>query len=388
MYRSFRRALAASAAACALVYGLGATPTLAQPPIKIGFHAGLTGPAAADGKAAEAAAQLAVDQINRAGGVLGRKLELIVYDDQFKPEVVVPLANRMIGDDKVRAVISAGFSAPTRAAAPVFQKAEVPYIAAISFAPEVTRAGDYVFRVTSVGEVQGRAGAKLVGDVLKKKRVVVITIKTDFGKTLVAGFKDAAPKFGIQILKEYEYSPGDRQFGPLVASIKADAPDAIYATGFYFTGGPLVSQLRAAGVTADIVGPESYSSQKFIEIAGAAAEGTLITNVIDWGSQSPEVTQFLADFEKKAGFKAEAVSAQTHAAISVLAAAIRRAASDEPKQIRAALEKTDLMTAIGKLSFNDLHEVRKVFPVSIVRNGAWTKFTTIDDMVLLAPPTK
>ena len=357
----------------------------AQGTTKIGFHAGLTGPAAADGNAALAAAKLAVQQANAAGGVNGRRLELLVYDDQGKPEQAVPSANRLIGDG-ARAVVSGGFSGPSRAAAPVFQKAQIPYLAAVAFAPEITRTGNFMFRVTSVGEVQGRAAAKLIGTTLHKKRVVLLTIKTDFGKTLAAGFKDAAPKFGLDLAKEYEYAPSDRQFGPLIASIKADNPEVIYVTGFYFTAGPLVAQLRSAGVTADIVGAESLSSQQYIDIAGQAAEGTVITNVIDWGSQLPEIVDFLKAYEAATKTKAEAVSASTHAAVTILVAAMPKANSDDPAKIRAALETTEATTAIGRIGFNKLHEVKKGFPLSVVRDGKWQRFGSVDDAVLLAPP--
>lgn len=372
----------AASLALAVTVGQGAW---AQGTTKIGFHAGLTGPAAADGNAALAAVKLAIEQTNAAGGVNGKKLELVVYDDQGKPEQAVPSANRIIGDG-ARAVISAGFSGPSRAAAPIFQKAQIPYLAAIAFAPEITRTGNYMFRVTSVGEVQGRAAAKVIGGVLRKKRVVLLTIKTDFGKTLAAGFKDAAPKFGLELAKEYEYAPSDRQFGPLIASIKADNPEVIYATGFYFTAGPFVAQLRSAGVTADVVGAESLSSQQYIDIAGQAAEGTVITNVIDWGSQLPEIVDFLKAYEATTKTKAEAVSASSHAAVTMLVAALRKAKSDEPAKIRAALETTEAMTAVGRISFNKLHEVKKNFPLSIVRDGKWQRFGTIDDAALLAPP--
>lgn len=148
----------------------------------------------------------------------------------------------------------------------------------------------------------------------------------------------------------------------------------------------MVSQIRAAGLTVPIVGPESFSSQKFIEIAGQAAEGTVITNVIDWGSTKTEVREFLTEFEKRTGGKAEAVAAQAYAAATVLIEAMKAAKSTDPEKIRAALEKTDVDTAIGRLSFNKLHEVRKAFPLSVVRNGAWQANGVVDDMVLLTPP--
>merc|ERR1711991_1192454 len=99
---------------------------------------------------------------------------------------------------------------------------------------------------------------------------VLITLKNDFGKSLAAGFKEAAGQFNLQIVNEYEYSIKDRQFGPIVAKVKADVPEAIYATGYFLTAGPLVSQLRAAGITVPVIGQEGYDSEQFIKIAGKA----------------------------------------------------------------------------------------------------------------------
>jgi branched-chain amino acid transport system substrate-binding protein len=355
-------------------------------PIKIGFHAGLTGPAAADGLSCDIAVKLAFEEANKAGGINGRPLQLVGYDDQGKAEQAVPIANKLIGDG-VAAVISAGFSAPTKAAAPVFQEARIPYVVSIALQPDITKTGDFVFRVGSMGEVEGRAGAKLVGELLKKKSVVLLTIKTDFGKTVAAGFKSGAEKFGFKIAKEYEYSPGDRQFGPLVASIKADAPDLIYASGFYFTGAPLLSQLRAAGVEVPFVGAQSYSSSKFIDIAGKAAEGAMITNVIDWSAPSSEEQAFFKAFEEKAGFRPEAAGSQAFASAQVLIAALRKSASSKPEDLRDALAATRMKTVVGDLSFNSLHEVQRAFPISVVKAGAWQHYGTINDPVLLAPPT-
>ncbi|MBN8992139.1 MAG: ABC transporter substrate-binding protein [Rhizobiales bacterium] len=373
----------------AAIFASHALPAAAQDktPVKIGFHAGLTGPAAADGLSAEIAVKLAVEEANKAGGINGRPIELVVYDDQGKPDQAVPVANKLIGD-KVVAVISAGFSAPTKAAAPVFQEAHIPYVVAIALQPDITKSGDYVFRVGSMGEVEGRAGAKLIGDVLKAKSIVLLTIKTDFGKTVAAGLKGAADKFSFKVVKEYEYSPGDRQFGPMIASIKEDKPDLIYASGFYFTGGPLLSQIRAAGINVPFVGAQSYSSSKFIEIAGAASDGAIITNVIDWSGKTPQEKAFFEAFEKKAGFRPEAAGSQAYASAEVLIAGLRAAKSIDSVAIRTALAATKMHTVVGDLSFNSLHEVQRSFPVSIVKDGKWQSHGVIEDPVLLAPPTQ
>ena len=356
--------------------------------VKIGFNVPLTGFAAADGKSALNGAKLAVKQANQAGGINGKMIELVVYDDQASPKQAVPISNKLIEKDKVVAAISGSYSGATRAAAGVFQSAEIPYISAYAVHPEITKAGNYVFRTSFMGEVQGRAGAKLIGATLQRKRVVLITLKNDFGKSLAAGFKEAAGQFNLQIVNEYEYSIKDRQFGPIVAKVKADAPEAIYATGYFFTAGPLVSQLRAAGITVPVIGQEGYDSEQFIKIAGKASEGTIITTSLDRDSNSSETRSFISEFEAMAGHKVDMVAASGHTAMKVLVAAMKKAGTTSPSAIRNAIAQTNLVASTGSISFNDLGEVQKNVQVQVVRDGDFHYHSEIRDKVLLAPPTR
>ena len=354
--------------------------------IKIGINVPQTGFAAADGKSALIGAQLAAEQANANGGINGKDIELVVYDDQASPKSAVPIATKLVEQDGVKIAISGSYSGATRAAAGVFQGAGVPYISAYAVHPEITRSGDYVFRTSFVGEVQGRAGAKLIGESLGKKKVALITLKNDFGKSLANGFKEAAGKFGIEIVSEYEYSIKDRQFGPIVAKVKSDAPEAIYASGYFFTAGPLVSQLRAGGIDVPVIGQEGYDSQKFIEIAGAASEGVIITTSLDRDSDSPEAKSFIAAFEEKAGYKADMVAASGHTAMKVAVAALRKAGGDDPRAIRDAIAGLTLEASTGTISFNGLGEVRKDVQVQVVKDGNWHRHSIISDPELLAPP--
>ena len=356
--------------------------------VKIGFNVPLTGFAAADGKSALNGAKLAVKQANQAGGINGKMIELVVYDDQASPKQAVPISNKLIEKDKVVAAISGSYSGATRAAAGVFQSAEIPYISAYAVHPEITKAGNYVFRTSFMGEVQGRAGAKLIGATLQRKRVVLITLKNDFGKSLAAGFKEAAGQFNLQIVNEYEYSIKDRQFGPIVAKVKADAPEAIYATGYFFTAGPLVSQLRAAGITVPVIGQEGYDSEQFIKIAGKASEGTIITTSLDRDSNSSETRSFISEFEAMAGHKVDMVAASGHTAMKVLVAAMKKAGTTSPSAIRNAIAQTNLVASTGSISFNDLGEVQKNVQVQVIRDGDFHYHSEIRDQVLLAPPTR
>jgi len=357
-------------------------------PVKIGFNVPLTGFAAADGKSALNGAELAVEQANAAGGINGDRIELVIYDDQASPKESVPIAQKLVEKDQVVLAISGSYSGATRAAAGIFQESGVPYISAYAVHPDITRAGDYVFRTSFVGQVQGRAGAKLIGGTLGKKKVALITLKNDFGKSLAAGFREAAGKYGIEVVAEYEYGIKDRQFGPIVSKVKSDKPDAIYASGYFFTAGPLVSQLRAGGIKVPVIGQEGYDSQKFIEIAGTAAEGTIITTSLDRDSPAAETKAFIAAFEKKAGHKADMVAASAHTAVKVAVAALKAAGSSDRSAIRDAIAKAKVEASTGTISFNGLGEVRKDVQVQVVKDGNWHHHSVISDAALLAPPEK
>jgi branched-chain amino acid transport system substrate-binding protein len=356
--------------------------------IKIGFNVPLTGFAAADGQSALHGAELAVEQVNANGGVNGSMLELVVYDDQASPKEAAPLAIKMITQDEVVAGVSGSYSGATRAAATIFSENSVPYVSAYAIHPDITRAGDYVFRTSFMGEVQGRAGAKLIGEMLGKKRVTMITLNNDFGISLANGFKDKAGDFGIEIISEYEYSIKDREFGAIVSKIKSENPDAIYASGYFFTAGPLVRQLRAAGINQPVIGQEGYDSQKFIEIAGDASEGVMITTSLDRDSSNPVTQSFIEGFSNKAGYPADMVGASGHTAILVLADALSRAGSTDKASLRDAIASTNLEASTGQISFNALGEVQKDVQVQVVRDGNWHHHSVVSDAVLLAPPTE
>ena len=356
--------------------------------IKIGFNVPLTGFAASDGESALNGAKLAIVAANASGGINGDQLELIVYDDQASPDQAVPLAQKMIESDQVVVAVSGSYSGSTRAAAGIFQEASVPYISAYAIHPDITRAGNYVFRTSFMGEVQGRAGAKLVGEVLNLHRAVVITLQNDFGQSLSAGFKEKAKEFGVEIIGEYQYAMPDRQFGPIISKIRADNPDVIYATGYFFTAGPLVAQLRAAGITTQVIGQEGFDSQSYIDIAGPASEGTIITTSLDRDSSESATKDFIAAYEKETGHKADMVAASTNTAVNVVIEALRKAGTTDRAAIRDAIAATDMQASTGHIRFNALGEVQKAVQLQIIKNGEWHSFGVIEDAILLAPPTE
>jgi len=387
--RSFLRPKSLLLGVAAVALGIAVSQP-ARAEIKIGFQAPLTGFAATDGKSAKLAAEMAIKDINAAGGVLGQKLELISYDDQAKSDQAIFTANKLIGEDGVKFVVNGSYSASGRAAAPVFQKAGVVMISAYGVHPDITRAGDHVFRLVHLGPPQGRAAALFVGKNLKLKTVSAITMDNDYGQATMDGFIEAAPKYGVKVLNKYSYSLKDRQFGSIVASVKRDNPEGIYATGYFFTAGPLVAQLRAAGITAPIIGSQAFDSQKFIEIAGPASEGTYIIDSFDRARKDETLQKFFAAFSKRAGYPPEGVAAVTYSAVKLMADGLKRAGAADPEKVKDALAKTKNFSMLegNLIGFNSLHEIILPISVNVIKDKTFKYFATLDDLAAFAPPEK
>ena len=384
MHKSF---IAAALAAGLLVATGISTGASAQ--IKIGFHAPQSGPAAADGKSSTIGAEIARDWINAKGGVLGQKIELVIYDDQNKPEQAVPIANKLIGEDKVKVAISGSYSAPTRAAAAVFQTAGIPYVSAYGVHPDITSGGNWAFRGVTLGGPQGRGAAKFISTKFPKAKVSMLTMNNDFGQSIADGFKADFAKDGLSLTKEYTFGLGERQFGPIIASVKADNPDVIYAIGYYFVGGPLVAQLRAAGLKQPIVAAQAFDSMKLMEIAKDAATGVFVVGGMDRLRKTPpDLQPFEAEFKKRAGYETEAVAANCYSSVMLVADAIKRAGSTDPAKIRDALAATKNFPMLtGPLGyFNSVGEMYMPLEVTQVKNGAFVGVAVIDDQSILAPP--
>jgi branched-chain amino acid transport system substrate-binding protein len=358
--------------------------------VKLGFQAPLTGAAATDGKSAKIAAEMAIEKINAGGGVLGQKMELVTYDDQAKTEEAVFTGNKLTGQDGVKFAVSGSYSASGRAAAPIFQKAQVPFISAYGVHPDITRSGNYCFRGVHLGPPQGRAAAKFLADNLGLKRVSVVTMDNDYGQATFEGFKSATEQFGIKVLGEYTYSLKDRQFGSIVASVKRDNPDAVYVTGYFFTAAPLVSQLRSSGIQAPIVGSQAFDAQKLIEIAGSAVEGVYIVGGLNRDRDVAELKDYLAEFEKRSGYAGENVGATVYSAVRLTVDAIGRAGTLDAPKVRDALAATHNFPHLaGELvSFNALREINMPMNVNVVKDGKFRHYAWIDDLKLLAPPTE
>jgi branched-chain amino acid transport system substrate-binding protein len=365
-----------------------ALPAMAAETVKIGLLAPLTGSAAADGVSVHNSLMLAVEKVNKGGGLLGKPVELVVYDDRADAKEAVPLAQKLIQQDAVAAVVAGSYSLPTRAAAPIFDESQIPMVAAYAVHPEVTQ-GDYTFRNGFLGMVEGKAAAHAAVELLKAKRIALLTSDNDFGRTLSEGFK-AFIKTGVkgaQIVSEQAYPFAEKDFKAYLSKIKETNPDAIFASGYYFQTGPVVKQAREMGMTMPIIGEEGADSPKFLEIAGMAAEGFVIVTNLNRDDPRPEVQSFLKEYEARFKIQPDMVGASAYDAFMIIAEAIKRAGSLKGTEIQKAIAATkDYNGLTGLLKgFTPVGEVVKDVQVQVVKEGRFRQMAVISDPALITP---
>ena len=355
---------------------------------KIGIFSPTTGFAAADGTSALHAAQLAVKFINEAGGVRGKKLELVHYDDAAKPDQAVSVAHKLIERDKVIAGISGSYSGATRAAAGVFQEAGIPMLSAYAVHPDITKTGDKIFRVGVLGIVEGRVGGALVVEKLGAKRIAILTIDNDFGRALTEGFKSYLKGKDVEIVFEDKYPLGETEFKAVLERIKEANPDVLFASAYYKEAASLVRQAKEVGLKAQIVGQEGYDSPKFLELAGDAAEGVIIVTDLNRDDEREIVQKFLREYEKEYGLPADMVGASAFDAVQILAWAIEKGGPTPEGIIKALKELKDFDKALTGpiLRYTEGREAVRPVGSQIVKGGAFHFFAKFEDPALVTPP--
>lgn len=287
------------AAALAVVGVLGLAA--AQEPIRIGLQAPMTGPWALEGEQAQNSVQVVADQINAAGGVLGRPLEIVLGDDQGEPRQSALVAQRFVTQGVDAAIATYG-SSVTEPAQLIYEDAGLLNISYGATAVSLTAHGhQYYFRTTSRDDSEGAFFAEFVTQTLGAERIALVHDNTTFALGLAEAARESLGDYPeAEIVFFDAVTPGDRDFSAVVSRLGQQNPDAIYFTAYYPEAGLFLRQLRDAGVEATFIGGNAAVNSEFVEIAGLdVAVGTLIT-------QEPLVADL--PFERAEEFHAEYVS--------------------------------------------------------------------------------
>lgn len=362
--------------------------TLAAQNVKIGVLAPLTGFAAADGQEIQNVLKLAVENINQKGGLLGRQVELVIYDDRADPKEAVALARKLIEQDQIKAFVAGSYSMPSRAVAPMFQEEKIPLVAAYAVHPDVTGAGNYCFRNGFLGPVEGRSAAYTCVKLLKGKRIALLTSDNDFGRTMAVGFKDYMKNSagGAQLVSEQVYPMSEKDFNPYLAKIKEAKPDVVFSGGYYFQTGPMIKQARDMGLTARFVGEEGSDSQEFINIGGKSAEGFVLVTNLNRDDKRAEVQSILKQYHARYNASLDMTSASAYDAFMIICNGILTAKSTDGPAVRQAIADTRKYNGLtGMIQGFAKGEVVKDVQVQIVKNGQFRYFGVVTDPALITP---
>ena len=358
---------------------LAAVSATAQGTIKIGEFASMTGKEATFGQFAHKGTLMAIEEVNAAGGVLGKKVELLLEDNQSKPGESATIVKKFISRDKVVAVLGEIVSSRTLEAAPICQSAKIPLVSPGATAPEVTTKGDYIFRACFIDPFVGTITAKFARETLKIKRAAILSsVSSAQSVGLSKFFHTRFTAEGGTIVAEQKFSEGDKDFRAQLTAIKASGAEGIFIPAYYTEAALVCKQARDLGLTVPLFGTDGWESAEFLSIGGAAVEGCYLVTHYSAENSSPLVASFHARFQKRWNMASNALCALGYDSAMMLIDAIKRAGTTDGPKVRAALAATkDFPGAAGTITLDAQRNPTKSAVVLTVKDGKFQFVTSV-----------
>ncbi|MBV9107145.1 MAG: ABC transporter substrate-binding protein [Verrucomicrobia bacterium] len=326
---------------CALLLAGFAADADADEAVKIGEVNPMTGAIGRYGMTCHQGIQLAIDQANSSGGVLGKKIDLLTEDNQSQPGQTSTIVRKFVAQDKVIAIIGDLTSSATLEGGPIAQAAKIPMVTPLATNPKVTEIGDYIFRICFIDEFQGRVMARFALENLKSKKAGILTdTKQDYSVGLSGFFKGAFVNGSGEVVREQSYSSGDTDFRAQLTSIKAAGPDVVFLPGYYPEVGIILKEARQLGITVPFLGCEAWDSPTLIQVAGKAADGCYFSNQFSADDPNPAVREFTKVYRDRFGSLPDNFAALGYDAANVVLDAINRAKSTDSIALRDAIART------------------------------------------------
>ncbi|MFT3876360.1 MAG: ABC transporter substrate-binding protein [Propioniciclava sp.] len=344
--------LAAGALSLSVLAGCSAKPVANTPgsgasgdTIKVGLNYELSGDVASYGQSSVAGIELAAKEINDAGGINGKKIELIKYDTKSDTAEATTLATKLMAQDKVVTVIGPATSGGMKAQIQVAAQNQVPIVSGSATADDLTvtngKLNEYVFRTCFNDSFQGTSAANYSTEKLGAKTAVIIKDNSnDYSKGLAASFDAQFKAKGGTIVAEEAYAKGERNFNSILTKIKGQSFDVIYLPGYYEEAGPAIKQARELGITAPILGADGYDSPKLAEAAGAGLTDVYFSNHYSSADSDPRVVTFIAAFKKANNAEPNAFNAVGYDTMKFVADAVGRASAVNGPAVKEAMEST------------------------------------------------
>ena len=338
--------------------------------IKIGVVLPLTGDGAKYGEEAQNGIDLATEEINARGGINGQKVRVIYEDDQGTSNGAVNAFNKLTSVDKVPVVIGPMYSSTTLAVAPVAEDSKVVLFTPSGSSPEITEAGDYIFRNWPSDIFEGGEMAKFAYENLGIRKSSILTVNLDYGIGLTEVFKTKFTEWGGEILAVEKYDQGATDFRTQLSKIKAAKPDALYLPGYYTEIALILRQAKELGFDAHFLSCVGFDNPKVFELAGEAAEGVIFARpAYDPESEEKTVSDFVESFKAKYNITPGTYAAHAYDALRIVAKAIEEGGYSA-NQVKSALYSIKSFSGVtGNTSFDGNGDVVKPIQIMEVQNG-------------------
>lgn len=342
--------------------------------IKIGGIAPLTGDVAVYGVAADNGVKLAIEEINANGGLLGKQIQYVVYDDKGDPTEAVNAYKKLTSNDKVDAIVGAVTSKPTLTVTPLAAKDGIPIITPTATALEVTSAGPNIFRACFIDPYQGEVMAKFAVEELgASKAAIIYNTADDYSVGVAEAFKEAVEGYGTQVVSFEGYNGDDKDFKAVLTNVKSQGPDVLFIPDYYNRVGLIAQQAKEVGITATLLGADGWDG--VIGVNPDAVEGAYFCNHYSTDDAAEEVQNFLKVYKEKYNEDPVSFAALGYDAMKILAAAIEKAGSTDKDAVVKALAETDITSVTGKITFDENRNPVKEVSIIKIENGNNTLFT-------------
>ena len=339
--------------------------------VRIGVFMSTTGTTANFGISSVNGIKLAADEVNAAGGINGKQVELLVEDDRSDASEAATIVTKFVTQDQVHAVIGEVASSRSIAAAPIAQNAKIPMLTPSSTNPEVTKKGDFIFRSCFIDPVQGAAIAQFAAKSLgAKTAAIMVDRKNDYSTGLEKVIDQTFTRMGGKIVATQSYQEGDQDFNAQLTSLKGFNPEVIFVPGYYNDVGLIAKQARDKGITVPLIGGDGWDSVQLYKIGGSALNGSYFTNHYSPYDTDPKVQKFVNDYKSRYGAVPDALAATAYDAANIMFDAIKRSKSLSGPDIRDALAATkDFPGVTGTVTFNQQRDAVKPIVMIEIKDG-------------------
>jgi branched-chain amino acid transport system substrate-binding protein len=347
--------------------------------IVVGEYGSMTGSEATFGISTDNGVKLAVKQINAKGGINGRQIHLIAYDEQGKQQEVITAVTRLIQNDHVVAVIGEVASSRSLAGGQVCQRLGVPMISPSSTNAKVTAIGDMISRVCFIDSFQGFVGASFAKNKLGLSKAAILYDRSQaYSSGLRNDFKKAFTSIGGTVVSEEAYTSGDSDYSAQLTSIKNAGADMIYIPGYYTEVVNIARQARKLGITCPLIGGDGWVSDD-LKNAGDALDGCYFSDHYAKEDDRPQVKTFLEQYKAEFGQEPDSMAALGYDAANLLFDAIKRANSTDGHALAAAINSTkDFDGVTGSITIDDKRNAQKGAVIQKLEGGKYSFFARVE----------